>query len=85
MKTLQYNLYRSRAGHNLMGCLVILTLWCMIALALSSWTDRNLDFWLSHLKERTVDCPFWLSALLPFVLPLILLLNVVGEIARLCV
>ena len=82
MKNLRYN---ARSGHTLMGCLIILFVWCLIALAVSSWTDRNLDFWLSQLKEQTVDCPFWLSLLLTFVLPPILLLNVVGEIARLCV
>lgn len=73
------NLYFRRS---LTGCLVISLL---IVLAMASWTDRSLDYWLSHFKGVPVDCPFWLSTLATLAAPAALLLNIVSEIARLCV
>ena len=52
----------------------------------SLWTDRNLEFWLSHIKHKAVDVPDWLSFLLTLVLNAIALaLNIIFEIARLFV
>jgi len=52
--------------------------------AVSCWTDRNLDFYISLAKGHAVDVPFWLSFLLTLVLNgAALALNVVGEIVRL--
>jgi hypothetical protein len=85
MQTFQYNIYRIRSGQSLTGCLIILCLWLLIVWALSSWTDRNLDFWLTYFKGETIDCPFWLSTVVTFLAPVALFLNVIGEVARLCV
>lgn len=63
------------------GCFFIL----LILVLVSFWTDRNLDFWLTHFKGHPVDCPFWLSCLVTIVgNGVILLANVIGEVARLC-
>jgi len=52
---------------------------------MSFWTDRNLDFWLTHFKGETVDCPFWLSFVASILAPVSLFLNLVGEIVRMAV
>lgn len=49
------------------------------------WTDRNLDFWLSHFAEKTVDVPWWASALVTlFGNGLVIVGNLIAEIARFC-
>lgn len=55
-----------------------------IIYALSLWTDRNLEYWLSMAKGVPVDVPQWISFLLTLVLNgVILLLNIIGELLRL--
>lgn len=66
------------------GCFYLVG-WLAGTFFLSFWTDRNLDFWLTHLKGETVDCPFWLSFLASGFLPVGLFANLMGEIARLVV
>lgn len=46
------------------------------------WTDRNLDFWISYFKGAPVDINILWSLLLNFTGPLVLIGNVLGEIAR---
>ena len=55
-----------------------------VFVALSFWTDRNLDFFVSYFKGSPVDVPFWLSALVTILLNgLILVANIIAEIVRL--
>jgi len=56
-----------------------------IFVALTFWTDRTLEFWLSYFKEAPIDVPWYLSALATLVSNgLSVPINVVSEIARLC-
>ncbi len=58
---------------------VILLAFCVVSI----WTDRNLDFWLSHFKGEQVDCPMWMSVVATIILNgIILAVNIIGEIAR---
>lgn len=52
---------------------------------LGFWTDRNLDFWLSHFKGEAVDCPLLLSFLVSCLAPLAFTFNLIAEVARLAV
>jgi hypothetical protein len=54
-----------------------------LLVALSLWTDRNLEFWLSRYKGSEVDLPFWMSAVLSVVLNgIVVAANIVSEIFR---
>jgi hypothetical protein len=48
------------------------------------WTNRNLDFWVSHFKGETVDVPLWMSCVAS-IFESIVLLDLLGEIARLAI
>lgn len=61
------------------GCMVVILL--IIWMPIAFWTDRNLDFWISHIKGETVDVPFWLSMIISLIEPIVLL-DIIGEIAR---
>lgn len=56
--------------------LIIFTLFAM-------WTDRNLDYALTYIKDYPVDCPFWLSFIVSILAPAALILNIICELARL--
>lgn len=82
MKNLYYKHVAGRtAGTAGVGCLVLICVFVLVAM----WTDRNLDFWLTHFKGQAVNCPWWLSTLVTVFLPALIVLNIVGEIARLLV
>lgn len=68
-----------------MGCFVILALLLCIAIPLSCWTDRNMDYWLTYAKDKPTDCPFILSFGVSVFAPVVVLLNIVGEIGRILV
>jgi len=60
-----------------------MTIVMAIVTAFTFWTDRNLDFWISHFKGEEVDVPFWLSFVVTIVgNGIIFFANVVAEIAR---
>lgn len=64
---------------------LILTITALIA-SLALWTERTLEFWLSHFKGDLVDVPYWLSLLLTLVLNgVILAVNIFSEILRLLI
>lgn len=66
----------------IIGCLIG---FAILFVPLTMWTDRNLDFWLTHFSEKTVDVPWWASALVTlFGNGVVILGNLIGEIARLC-
>lgn len=46
------------------------------------WTDRNLDFWVSHIKGEDVNVPYWLSFLVSLFAPATIVGNILAEIAR---
>lgn len=52
---------------------------------LAIWTDRTLDFWVSYVKGEEVDVSYWLALLVTIVAPFALTVNILSEIARLCV
>lgn len=69
--------------HNVL--LLFFTVILSLAIMMSAWTDRNLDYWMSIWRGREIDVPFWMSVVLSAVLnAIMLLLNIVGEIARYC-
>lgn len=57
----------------------------VIVTLLAMWTGRNLDFWLTHFRGHTIHVPFILDYLLAILSPVIVLANVIAEIARYCV
>lgn len=69
------------------GCLIMsvfLSFFCFIIFLLSCWTDRNIEFWATHFKGESVDCPFWLSVAVTIVANgVCILCNVIAEVARL--
>lgn len=34
-----------------------------LVVAVMFWTDSNIDYLMTYIKGRPVNCPFWLSAL----------------------
>lgn len=70
------------------GCLVIIILFIpiiVLMVGLTMWTDRTLDFWCTYFTHHVVNVPMWLSFLVNCLLNgFIWVLNVVSEIARLC-
>ena len=51
--------------------------------AMSFWTDRNLDFWLTQIKGEEVNCPWVLSFIATAPMKLSFIGNLFGEIGRL--
>lgn len=63
---------------SLTGCMTVIIL-------LVLWTDRTLDFWCTHFSGHAVNVPLWLSAIATFVGNVVMLiLNIISEIVRLC-
>ena len=59
---------------------------CLTAILFSWWTDRTIDFWCSYYLGHDVDVPFiWSFLLTLFGNGLVLIGNVISEIARVCV
>lgn len=71
------------------SCLAVLILYGFIILCLIPfifWTDRTLDFWCTYWSNHTIDVPLWLSAITTIVgNGLMILLNIISEIVRLCI
>lgn len=75
-----------RKGYTLVELMVVI-FFVLVVLAviplLGLWTDRNLDFWLTHLKGHVVNVPYWLSLILSLLLNAgIIAANIIAEIAR---
>lgn len=50
---------------------------------MGSWTDSNLDYWLSYYKGHAVHVPLWLATILSLVFNgLALFANLIAEIAK---
>ena len=59
---------------------------CLTAILFSWWTDRTIDFWCSYYFGHDVDIPFiWSFLLTLFGNGLVLIGNIISEIARVCV
>lgn len=69
------------AGGSFFGC--VLALWIGAGVAMTIWTDRTLDYWLSYLKGEAVDVHWFWSGLLSVIAagPMFIM-NIVSEIAR---
>jgi hypothetical protein len=44
-----------------------------------------MDYWLTYAKDKPTDCPFILSFGVSVFAPVVVLLNIVGEIGRILV
>lgn len=64
------------------SCLAFLVIFAIIYVPIVLWTDRNLDFWVSHFKGEVVDVPIWMSMILSLFEPIVFL-DILGELARL--
>ena len=48
------------------------------------WTDRTLEFWMTHFKGVETEVPYWLSFLVTLFLNAIILgVNIISEVVRL--
>lgn len=65
----------------LAGCGCMTAFLLIFYIPITFWTDRNLDFWITHIKGETVDVPFWLSMIISLFEPIVVL-DIIGEIAR---
>lgn len=66
--------------------IIAFTIYATIIAAVTMWTDRNMDYWVTYLKEEPTDVPYWVSFVVTFVLNgFILFLNTVAEVAKLFV
>ena len=64
----------------------ILAILVVLIVPISLWTDRTLDFWCTYFSHHVVNVPIWMSCLVTFIgNGIIFLLNLISEIARLCV
>ena len=80
------NFAEAKEGASMFGVIaaaISLALAPLIGLVL--WTNRNLDFWVSWFKGEEVDVSILLSMLLILFAPVVVLANIIGEIARLMV
>jgi len=63
--------------------LIYLMLLLSFGAILGLWTDRNMDFWVSHFKGVDTDVPFWISWILSTIFnAFALAANVVAEVIR---
>lgn len=69
------------------GCLVyfaLLTCFTVVPMTLVSfWTDRNLEFWLTHFKGEEVIVPHILSWICSIPWPVAIIVNTLAEICKL--
>ena len=60
--------------------------WMIFFIPICMWTDRTMDFWLTHFNGVETNCPWYLSTLITFVANGFSLLgNVISEVARIFV
>jgi molybdopterin synthase sulfur carrier subunit len=50
--------------------------------ALSFWTSRNLDFWLTYVKHTPTHAPLILDYVISIFSPVVIFLNIISEVAR---
>jgi hypothetical protein len=63
--------------------LFIIILAVFLVVCFGFWTDRNLDFWLSHFAGHSVNIPYWLSLIVSIAFNAIIIgANIVGEVCR---
>lgn len=63
------------------GCFAALIIFAIVYIPIILWTDRNLDFWVSHFKGEVVDVPIWVSMILSLFEPIVFL-DILGELVR---
>lgn len=66
----------------LAGCLVWIVILAIILFPLACWTDSNLDFWISQLKEEPVDVHFAFSIIISVFAPTTILANAIASVFR---
>lgn len=78
--------FESETNYSCLEYLIVLALyfWVIVPL-IALWTQRNLNFWLTHFSGHAVHVPFVLDYLLSVLAPAVILLNVIAEIARHCI
>ncbi len=55
---------RLRSYHyDFCGCLICMFFVVLYIIGMSFWTDSNLDFWFSQIKNKPIDVPYWISLL----------------------
>ena len=74
---------KKEGGYTLYALVFFIAVSTVVVTALTLWTDRNLDFWLTYFKKVPIDVPWYLSLLLTGTLnAVIVAANIIGEIAR---
>lgn len=76
---------KSRKGFTLVEMMIVFGIGLVVLIipVLSMWTERNLDFWISHFKGHAVHVPFWLDVAITIIgNGFILAANLIAEICR---
>jgi len=85
MIKLRINNHTAKADNE--GCAVIIGIILILLVALYffiCWTDGNLEYVVSSLKDREVSIPFWISAIISILGSFaIFIFNIVCEIVKL--
>jgi uncharacterized protein with PQ loop repeat len=78
-----HNKTKSSSGIGFTLFAFCVTVFGLVLWLLSSWTDRNLDFWFSYFKGTPVDIPMWISVIATIVFngPGIII-NLIAEILK---
>lgn len=54
----------------------------IVYICIGFWTNENLDFYASMIKEQPTDIPIWLSFVIALFLPVAIIINIIAEIFK---
>lgn len=62
-----------------------LIVYLVLTIALTFWTNRTLDFWVTYAKGVPTDAPVWVAFLVSMLSPIAFVGNLISEVVRLFV
>ena len=72
-----------KGGYTLSEIIIVVALVGTALVVFPMWTNRNLDFWISHVKGHAVNVPYWISIVITVIgNDFIITANIIGEVCR---